>query len=346
LADAGEPVSLEGAELEKAWQQVLKKAGKEFIPDAGHRMAWDRRGAAECESRQLWTGAVQHLDRLLAGGESAELYARRAGANAALKRWEPARADYLKALAGNAERWDLWAGRARVEQALRRWEQAAADYSKAIEKKGDRAELWVGRGRVEAERGEWSRAAADFGKAIHLGEKDVTVLRQHALALLAGGDEANYRRVCGRLVQNFGNSTDEAAARGAARTCALTDGSVRDWKPLLSRAERAVQANPQSADDLRWLALLLYRSGQFDAARTRLQEVRRLTGPNAEARDALLMALTEQHLGHGEEAKKWLAKADELAGAKEKGQATSWEERIDYQILHREAERLVKGEKP
>jgi tetratricopeptide (TPR) repeat protein len=346
LADAGATAPLDGAELEKAWQQVHKKYGKEFVSDAGHRTAWHRRAAAECEHRQLWTGAVQHLDHLLASGESAELFARRAGANAALMRWEPARADYSKALASSAERWDLWAGRAKVEEALGRWEQAEADYSRAIEKKGDRAELWVGRGRTEAERGDWSKAAADFGKAIRLGDKDVTVWRQHALALLAGGEEANYRRACGRLVQNFGNSTDEAAARSAAWACALTEGTVRDWKPLVSRAERAVQVNPQSAEDLRQLALLLYRSGQFDAARTRLQEATRLTGPNAEARDALLMALTEQRLGHGEEAKKWLARADQLAGAKEKGQAISWEQRIAHQSLYREAQKLVKGANP
>ncbi len=345
LVDAGEPVSLEGAELEKAWQQIHKKYGKEFASDTAHRTAWDRRGAAECEHRQLWVGAVQYLDRLLASEQSAELYARRAGANASLRKWDSARADYSKALTSNAERWDLWAGRARVEEGLGQWEQAAADYSKAIEKKGDRAELWAGRGRSEAERSDWPKAAADFAKAIHLGDKDVTVLRQHALALLSGGDEANYRRVCGRLVQNFGTSNDEAVARGAAWTCALTESTVRDWKPLVSRAERAVTANPQSADNRRWLALLLYRSGQFDAARTRLQEASRLTEPNAEAHDALLMAMTEQHLGHGDEAKKWLAKADQLVAAKAKGRPNSWEERTSYAILHRQAETLVKGTK-
>jgi WD40 repeat protein/tetratricopeptide (TPR) repeat protein len=345
LANASETASFDGAELEKAWRDVRKKHGKDFAPVAEHATAWHRRGAMECEQRQLWVGAVQHLDRLIAGEASTDLYVRRARANVALQRWEPAKADYTKALAGDAERWDLWAGRAAVEAALKHWEQAAADYSKAIERKADRAELWVGRGRAEAERGDWRKVAADLGKAIHLGEQDVSVWRQHALALLAGGDEEDYRRTCGRLVQHFGRSEDESAARAVAWTCALIDGAVRDWKPLVQRAERAVTAHPQSADDLRRLAVLLYRSGQFDAALKRLQEATRLPGQDAEPRDWLLMAMAAQRLGHDEDAKQWLAKADQLGREKAKGPADSWEERLVYQTLHREAETLVKGTK-
>jgi tetratricopeptide (TPR) repeat protein len=331
--------------LEKAWREVQKKYGKDFAPAAERAAAWHRRGAVECERRQLWVGTVQHLDRLIAGGASADLYARRAGANTALRRWEPAKADYTKALASNAERWELWAGRAGVEATQGRWEQAAADYSQAIERKGDRAELWVGRGRAEAERGEWRKAAADLGKATHLGEQDVSIWRQYALALLAGGEEANYRRVCDRLVQRFGRGEDEAAARSVAWTCALADEAVRDWKPLLERAERAVTAHPQSADDLRLLAVLLYRAGQFDTALKRLQDVTRLPGQEAEARDWLLMMMAAQRLGRGADAKKWLDKAEQLHQEKSKSRAQSWDERLAYQTLQREAETLVKGTK-
>ncbi|HEY7154021.1 MAG TPA: hypothetical protein VH575_08710 [Gemmataceae bacterium] len=345
LASAGETAPFDGAELEKAWRDGRKKHGKDFAPAAEHAAAWHRRGATECERRQLWVGAVQHLDRLIADGASADLYVRRARANTALQRWEPAKADYTKALAGDAERWDLWAGRAAVEAALKHWEQAAADYSKAIEYKADRAELWVGRGRAEAERGDWRKAAADLGKAIHLGEQDVSIWRQHTLALLAGGEEEDYRRACGRLVQHFARSEEESAARAIAWTCTLLDGAVRDWKPLVQRAERAVTTHPQSADDLRRLAVLLYRSGQFDAALKRLEEATRLPGQDAEPRDWLLMAMAAQRLGREEDAKKWLAKAEQFGREKAKSSADSWEERLVYQTLRREAETLVKGTK-
>src|SRR5262249_31302233 len=125
----------------------------------------------------------------------------------------------------------------------------------------------------------------------------------------------------------------------------LADESVRDWKPLLQRAERAVTAHPQSADDLRRLAVLLYRAGQFDTALKRLQEVTRLSGQEAEARDWLLMAMVEQHLGRSDDAKKWLDKAEQLHQEKSKSRVDSWDERLAYQTLHREAETLVKGTK-
>jgi tetratricopeptide (TPR) repeat protein len=344
LVGVAETAPFEGADLDKTWKAIQKKYGKDFAAAADRAAAWHRRGAVECEHRQLWVGSVRHLDRLIACGESTDLFARRARAHAALRHWQPAKADYTKALAGDAERWDLWAGRAAVETALEHWEQATADYSKAIERKGDRAELWAGRGRAEAERGDWKKAAADLDKAVHLGDSNVSIWRQHALALLAGGDEAEYRRVCGRLVQRFGRSDDESVARVVAWTCALAEGSVRDLKPLVQRAERALKANPQSADERRRLAVLLYRSGQFDAALKHLEELTRTSGQDAEARDWLLLAMAAQRLGRGDDAKKGLAKADEIHGAKKKT-AESWDDRLAYQTLRREAETLVKGTK-
>jgi WD40 repeat protein/tetratricopeptide (TPR) repeat protein len=341
--DAADVVPFEGADLDKGWQAAKEKYGKDFAPAAERAAAWHRRGAEECEQRRLWLGAVKHLDRLIATGATADLHARRARANAGLERWEAARADYAKALASNPERWDLWAGRAEVEAGLSHWEQAAADYSKAIERKGDQPELWVGRGRVEAERGDWKKSAADLGKAIQLGNADAAVWQQHALALLAGGNETEFRRRCARLAQRFGTGDDEAAARRVAWTCVLAAGAVRDLQPLLKRAQRVVTANPESADDLRRLAALLYRSGQFEAALTRLRELTKLRGQELKTLDLLFLSMTLQRVGRGDEAKKWLGEAEQKAKATS---STPWHERAAYQVLHREAEALVKGEKP
>lgn len=343
LTDAGELAPLDRVELGKAWQDVQRKFGKEFAASPQRLAAWHRRGAAECEDQHLWLGALRHLDYLVTAGASADLYARRGRANRELGRWQAAKSDYTQALAGNSARWDLWAGRAEAEAALHNWAAAAADYSKAIERKGDRAELWAARGRIEAERGDWRKATADLGKAIHLGEQDATVWRQHILALLAGGDEANYRRECGRLVKRFGDN--EAIFRGVVWTVALAEGTVRDWKPLVQRAERAVAAHPESADYRRQLAVLLYRAGQFDAAFKRLQEATETSRSEITARDGLLMALAAQRLGREDEAKKWLDKAEQIRREKSKDDKESWQERLVYETLHREAEMLVKGGK-
>ncbi|MHB1422278.1 MAG: beta-propeller domain-containing protein [Gemmataceae bacterium] len=345
MTDAGELAPLDRAEMSKAWQAVQKKHVKEFSPSPERRAAWHRGGAVECEDRLLWIGALRHLDYLITTEPSDELYARRGRANQEVKRWDAAKTDYTRALTGDGGRWDLWSGRAEAEAALARWQEAAADYSKAIERKSDRAELWAARGRIEAERGDWCKAAADLGKAVHLGEQDAAAWRQHILTLLASGDEANYRRCCGRLVQRFGASKDEVIFRSVVWTCALRTDAVKDWKPLLQRGEQAAAANPQSAEHRRQLAVLLYRAGLFDAALKRLQEAIEPSRSEVTARDGLLMALAAQRLGHGDEAKKWLAKAEQIRRDRAKDDKESWEDRLIYETLHREAETLVKGGK-
>jgi WD40 repeat protein/tetratricopeptide (TPR) repeat protein len=345
MTDSGETVPLDGAELNRLWQDARTKHNKDFAASPQRLTAWHQRGADECERRHLWIGVLRHLDCLIHVGVPADLYARRGRANLELRRWQAAKADYTQALAGDAARWDLWAGRADAEAALGRWQAATADYSKAIERKSDRAELWSARGRVEAERGDWRKAAADLGKAIHLGQPDPTVWSQHILALLASGDEANYRRWCERMVQRFAASKDEAIFRDVVWTCALAHGAVRDWHTLLRHAERTVKANPQSADARRQLAMLLYRAGQFYVARKRLQEALDASRSQPTARDGLLMALIEQRLGHGEEAKKWLDKAERVRHDRAKDEKESWEDHLIYETLHREAESLMKEEK-
>ena len=335
LTDAAEVGPLDRAELSKEWQDVHAKYVKDFAPSPQRLGDWHRRGAEECERQHLWLGALKHLDYLINAGTSADLYARRGRANLETRRWEAAKADYTQALAGDSERWDLWAGRAEAEAALGRWQEATAGYSKAIQRKGNRAELWAARGRIEAERGDWPKAAADLGKAVQLGEQDVTVWRQHILALLASNDETNYRRWCGRLVQRFGDSKDEAAFRNVVWTVALAEGAVRDWKPLVQRAERSAQQRRQ-------LAVLLYRAGQFNAALKRLQELMEASPSELSAADRLVMALAALRLGRAEEAKKGLVKAKQIRRDRAKDEKESWEDRLIFETLEREAERLTK----
>ena len=345
VADAGQVVPLDRAELTRAWQDVRKKYGKDFMASRDRLAAWHGRGRGSANRRQLWSGALRHLDYLIIAKPSSSLHARRGRANAELRHWEAAKADYTKAIGNDGDRWDLWAGRAAAQAALGRWQEAIKDYSKAIEQKGDRAELWTARGRLEAEHADWRKAAADLGKAIHLGEQDATVWRQHILALLASGDDANYRRWCERLVQHFGHDKDEAVLQNVVWTCALSDGAVRDWKPLLQRVEQALAANPRSAEPRRQLAMLLYRAGQFDAAVKRLQDMRTVSRFHPQARDWLVMALAAQRLGRGEDAKKWLDKAEQIRRDNTEDKNESWEDRFVYIALHLEAETLIKGDK-
>jgi WD40 repeat protein/tetratricopeptide (TPR) repeat protein len=338
LTDAGETIALDDAEQSKAWQELSTKYAKDFAFSPQRLRTWHHRGALECEHQQLWIGALQHLDYLISAEPAADLYARRGRVNLGLQRWEAAQSDYTQALASKGERWDLWAGRAEAEAALGRWQEAVADYSKAIERKGDRVELWVARGRIAAAHGAWHKAAADLGKALHRGESDVTVWRQYILALWAAGDETNYRRWCDRLVQRFGDSKNETVFCNVGWTIALADGSVRDWEPLLQRAGRFAHLR-------RLFAVMLYRAGQFEAALKRLHEALETSPAELTAREWLVMAMAAQRLGRSEEAKQGFNKAEKLHHEKTKGDKETWEDRLTYETLHREAEILIKGSK-
>jgi tetratricopeptide (TPR) repeat protein len=329
--------------LAAAWQVLREKYPGEFTPDKERARAWERRAAEECEARGLWHGAAAHLDRLIEDGPPAGgLYARRARAHAELRQWEQARADYAWALEGDPARWDLWAGRAAAAAGLGRWDEAAADYTRAIERKGDDPDLWLRRGQAEAERGKWDRAAADLGKAIGLGRNEADVAHQHAVALLGAGDREGYRHACARLARRLGGSDDEAALSLVARSCTLAADAVPDLQPQVRRAEQTVGANPRSAPELVRLGALLYRAGQFEPAVRRLEEAARLGGEGPAPRGWLFLAMANQRLGRGTEARKWLDRAAAGAGSP----SVPWQERLEYQLLRREAEALVGGPRP
>jgi tetratricopeptide (TPR) repeat protein len=345
--DAGRLVPFDDAELVKTWRDLRTKHAPDLAPAGERALAWDRRGAEECERHQLWQGAVLHLDRLVEAKDGGgELYARRARALTELGRWEPAQADFSKAIEQKTDHWELWSGRATAAARLGRWEQVTADLSKAIDLRPRDADLLARRGRAEAERGRWEQAAADLGKATRMGLNDVGAWHEEALLILARGDTKGYQRACATMVRRFGGSEDETVARSLAWTCALAGDAVADLKPLAARAERMVAANPSSADALRTLAAVLYRGGQFEAAQRRAEEALRLPANGSDPACGFLLAMIHQHRDHADEAKQWLAKAsgwaDEAAKAKPGDVPLSWSRRLELQVLRREAEQLVK----
>jgi WD40 repeat protein/tetratricopeptide (TPR) repeat protein len=345
LGSGGSSVPSEGKDLAPAWQALREKYAAEWSPPGERVRAWERRGAEECEGRGLWPGAAAHLGRLIEQAPGGDLYARRARACLELRNWEQAQADYSKALEQDAGRADLWAGRAAAAAALGRWDQAVADCTEAINRKGDDADLYLQRSRAEAQRGRWDRAAADLGKAVGLGRTEADVRHQHAVALVAVGDREGHRRACMRLVQRGGD--DESSLRLVVRICTLAADAVPDLEALVRQAEKAVEANPRSAEDQEMLGALLYRAGKFEPALRRLEEAVRLAGENPMARTWLFLAMANQRLARGGDAKKWLERA---AGwldqpAKDKA-ALSWAEQKEYQLLRGEAAALVGGGKP
>ncbi|HZY88562.1 MAG TPA: tetratricopeptide repeat protein, partial [Gemmataceae bacterium] len=337
-AGAGGALPVGPEELGAAWKSLRDKSAGDFAAPQERLLAWGRRAVAECERSGAWGGAVLHLGRLIAAAPSGELYARRARALSAQRRWDRALQDYAKAIEADDTRAEWWAGRADVATELRRWDDAVADYSKALEKQPDDADLALRRGRAEAERGKWDRAAADLAQAGRARPNDLELWHQQALALLAAGDRAGYRRLCERMAKRFGARDEAACGRAVARTCTLAPDAPPDLRALVRRAERAVTADPASVADRRRLAALLYRAGQLEPALKHLQDMTRVSGPTLEARDWLLLAMANQRLSKNAEAKACLERADKA----KPGEAAAWDRRLEYRLLRAEADELLK----
>jgi WD40 repeat protein/tetratricopeptide (TPR) repeat protein len=324
-------------DLESAWDHLAARYAAEFDPPRARLRAWAQRGAGECEARELWTGALRHLDVLLQESADAALFARRGKARLRLRQLEGALADYSTALKSDARRWEWWAGRADAAAGLARWEQAVADCTKATDLEGRRGELWQRLGRAEAQRGQWKQAVDAIAKAIRFGVDDPVAWYELALGQVSAGDEKAYRRTCARLVKKFGDAEDAAVRRVVADVCVLAPEAVSDFKLLLSRAEKVVLDMPTDVQERVRLGALLLRAGQP----ARAAEVLELcVAPDDKLSGAIwLLVLAHQSAGQKEKAQ---AALDKAAKAKER-MGSSWQERQVERLWRRQAEAAAKG---
>ncbi len=334
----GRLAALEVRELETAWDQATARLRGEFQQARSRRLAWARRGAAECEARNLWGGASRHLDVLLEEeGHEPALYARRGRARAALAAHEAALADYDRALEKGEGRWQWWAGRAGAAAALGRWEKAARNYTQATKLEPRRPELWLHLGQAEAQRGAWKQAAEALARAIRFGAAEPELWYELTLARLSAGDAKGYRAGCVRLTKKFAGRDDDATRRAVADACVLAAEALADFRPLLDRAEKAVAAAPADPEERARLAALLLRAGQAARALPLLEKL--TAGEQARALDLWLLVLAYQRAGQKEKAKEALARA---TAAKERP-GTAWQQRQAGALLRREAEAAAKG---
>jgi tetratricopeptide (TPR) repeat protein len=153
------------------------------------------------------------------------------------------------------------------------------------------------------------------------------------------------------MLIRFGETQNMEAAYWTAWTCLLAPDAVTDWQPVVQLAEKALTADPANCSKINTLGGLLYRAGRFQEAAKRLTEAEAAFKSTKNVKGTVLyawlfQAMTEQRLGHGAEASRWLKKAvedidqppperaDDVA-------ANGWNRRLTLQLLRREAEDLI-----
>jgi WD40 repeat protein/tetratricopeptide (TPR) repeat protein len=234
-----------------------------------------------------------------------------------------------------------WHRRQAVEAELAgQWFAAAWHLTRVLDATPADTQLWTARAQAHVRLEQWDKASADFAKACQLAEADLQVWAHHALLRLYLADEKGYRQACAALLQRCDSAKDPPTLSIVVRSCVLAPNAVADWKRVVRLAEKAAEGEPSNQDFLTIRGVILYRAGQCDEA---VQRLKQAIGedPEQEGLDwsRLFLAMAHQKLGHTEEAKRCLAKAAESM----KDEGLGWRERLEYQILHREAEGLVKG---
>ncbi len=312
LDPTGALTVLDSPDLARAWRALRLKYPGEGARSPEQVLAWHRREGAVHAIAKRWPQALWHLDRLIEGGS-------------------PRRLDGIV--------------RGKVHAQLGNWDRAVADYSRAIDPVPDDQFARSARGVAHAQLGRWEQASADFARATegfraaHGGLTSVDAWYQHALLRLHLGDAAGYRRACAGSLQRYDQEGDDRLATYVAWTCVLGADAVTDPLRTVQLAkEVGSRFGPQPRGDP--LGAAHYRAGQPDKAVERYNEVVKADGKGGTTWDWLFLALAHQKLGHAEEAKKWLARAVQAIG---EAKSLEWNERLELQLLRREAEALIQG---
>jgi Flp pilus assembly protein TadD len=234
------------------------------------------------------------------------------------------------------------------------WAEAAGYLDRVISARPIHWLDLVDRGRVHGELGQFKEAAADYAQAIELGASDPEVAYCLGVALLAGGDQAGYRRICAKLLERSSPSTEvDSAARWTVKICTLSANADSDYTRPVSLAQQLVSASPRDPRYLMEFGVALYRSGRFDRAIEVEQKVLETAAQNRRPIASLFLAMAHQRLGHPNEATEHLVQArtwmeqegTPLKPTDSKSFKTgfAWNQRWEMEFWRREAEALMKG---
>jgi WD40 repeat protein/tetratricopeptide (TPR) repeat protein/tRNA A-37 threonylcarbamoyl transferase component Bud32 len=235
--------------------------------------------------------------------------------------------------------------RGRLYLRLGQGDKAVADFSRVIERAPRDAAAWSDRADALAGLGQWERAGADLRKAIELAPEDWRQWNRLASVSLAAGNADGYRTACETLLQTLDKTPNLLDAAIMARTLVLAPSAVADATQPLRVVEKSVAAFSKNHPYFGILGAALYRAGKYDAAVQRLGETIAAPGQRGQAGDLLFLAMAQHRLGRHDEARKSLDKA--LSSMDEKAVAgLGWESRVEWDVVRREAEALIRAKAP
>jgi tetratricopeptide (TPR) repeat protein len=204
-----------------------------------------------------------------------------------------------------------------------------------------------------ATRRRWDRAVDDYAKNLTRGptENGRFWFEYAALSLLSG-DRRSYHRSCSRMQEHFGKE-GEPRSHHVARISTLVP--VADASLPGRLAEKELKDSGREFWSLTEQGALAYRAGRFQQAVPFFeQSLQADPKPGRAVLNWLWLALANQRLGRGEEARRWLNKARAWLDQYRDGVSARADEEFGLQlhnwleanVLRREAEALIESEAP
>ena len=201
-----------------------------------------------------------------------------------------------------------------------------------------------------------SAAVADYERLLTDPKVHPMLRYQEAVLLLATGRPDEYRSAIQRLLDLFGRNQNIPLIMPVLQASRLADDGVADYDPLIKIAAKLVETNTDKFPFVRTHGHLLYRGRRYREAIERLEEGLKLgkdTHPFL-IPDRFFMAMAHHRLGHAEEARHWLAKAEKAMNTlladpkvdeifKAVGSENNWHNRLVAEVIRTEADALIRG---
>jgi WD40 repeat protein/serine/threonine protein kinase/tetratricopeptide (TPR) repeat protein len=337
------------------WRALREDLGVDFRPQASIKDAWwlwRARGLTHAALAR-WPEAADALAHAAEEKpddfESCYALAR---AYVELGRWTdaaPACAHAVKLRPRDGAAWYL---DGIVAQNRRAFDRAADSFSRAIAHGADGWAAWSNRAMAYAEMAQWDKASQDAATAARLPGAYFTAGHLRALVQFQLGDQRGYRQACADLLKALNKAGNPGLATWVADACALAPDARVDWAPVVHWLERGTAQFPSEPVYFHRLGQALYRSGRLEAAVRDLNQALRLRVPAEWAvEDWLFLAMAHHRLGHGAEARKWLARATAWADREVRDRPRwvaplPWSVRLKVLTLEREAQALLQRPRP
>jgi eukaryotic-like serine/threonine-protein kinase len=232
-------------------------------------------------------------------------------------------------------------------QTLGELKKAEQDYRKAIELDPKYSPAHVDLGDILVASNQWAEAAAEYDRSLELDPKNHQAWRLAAYAHMGAGDTVGYHRICGELVERFGQTNDPVIAERTAKACSLAPNAVTDFRLVERLAERAVTGT-EAHGDYRYFAqakgLAEYRAAHFAQAIEWLGRFAPAAGGNQ--RDAIAfatLAMAHHRLSDLDQARQSLSRARDIIAKKPQDwqRAGDWFDWLHSEMLVREAEEIL-----